>query len=67
MIDIIHDNFDNSFILAYNILDQCVFESFSYAMQDEREYSAVFAPYRVRVNQTLKSKVKQFQKKYVVD
>ncbi len=44
MIDIIHDNFDNSFILAYeNILGNNLFDAFFTAAKGKREFSAVFA------------------------
>ena len=64
MIDIIHDNFDNSFILAYNVpLGNCVLQSFAEAMQGKREFSAVYAGRQRSVARTLTSKIKQFRQK----
>lgn len=64
MIDIIHDNFDNSFILAYNLtLGSCILQSFSDAMQNKREFSAVYAPHATSVPKALSTKIKMFQKK----
>ncbi|MBQ9151453.1 MAG: hypothetical protein IJX72_04320 [Clostridia bacterium] len=64
MIDIIHDNFDNSFILAYNLtLGSAILQSFSDAMQNKREFSAVYASRQKSVNKTLQGKIKLFIKK----
>ena len=65
MIDIIHDNFDNSFILAYNLtLGSTILQSFSTAMQNKREFAAVFTDRTAKtVNRTLDTKIKQFEKK----
>ena len=65
MIDIIHDNFDNSFILAYNLtLGSTILQSFSTAMQSKREFAAVFTDRTAKtVNRTLDTKIKQFEKK----
>ena len=64
MIDIIHDNFDNSFILAYNLtLGSSILQSFSDAMSDKREFSAVYASKQRSVDKALQSKIKQFMKK----
>lgn len=64
MIDIIHDNFDNSFILAYNLtLGSSILQSFSEAMSNNREFSAVYASKQRSVNRNLESKIKQFMKK----
>ena len=64
MIDIIHDNFDNSFILAYNhVLNYSILESFAAAMQENREFSAVYAKNKNSVARVLESKIKKFQEK----
>ena len=63
MIDIIHDNFNNSFALAYNeALGGKMLQSFSNAMQEKREFSAVYAKNDMVINRTLGQKLKQFQK-----
>ena len=64
MIDIIHDNFDNSFILAYNLpLGSVMLQAFAEAMQSKREFSAVYAGKSKSVNRNLQSKIKMFIKK----
>lgn len=64
MIDIIHDNFDNSFILAYNgPLGNCILQSFCAAAENKREFSAVYAAHQKSVQRTLESKIKLFMKK----
>jgi hypothetical protein len=64
MIDIIHDNFDNSFILAYNLpLGSVMLQAFAEAMQSKREFSAVYAGKSKSVNRNLQSKIKLFMKK----
>ena len=68
MIDIIHDNFDNSFILAYNSpLGGCILQSFWHAAEDEREFSAVYASHQKSVERTLTSKIRTFMKKNNID
>ncbi len=58
MIDIIHDNFDNSFALAYNdALGQTLLQPFYIAMQDKREFSAVYAKNDNKVNQQLAKRI----------
>ena len=64
IIDIIHDNFDNSFILAYNLpLGSVMLQSFSEAMQSKREFSAVYAGKPKSVDRALQSKIRLFEKK----
>ncbi len=65
MIDIIHDNFDNSFILAYNQpLGGVILQAFAEAASQKREYSAIFnARQASTVNKTLTSKIRMFEKK----
>lgn len=64
MIDIVHDNFGNSFILAYNVpLGSCILNSFSDAMEQEREFSSVYQKYQRSVNRTLQKKIELFQEK----
>ncbi len=66
MIDIIHDNFGQSFILAYNAsLGSQILQSFTTAVQDKREYSAVFAGHSKITNKNLQKKIKQFEKNNV--
>ena len=68
MIDIIHDNFDNSFILAYNLpLGSVILQSFANAMQNKREFSAVYAGKDKSVGRALQSKIKQYEKKNNID
>jgi hypothetical protein len=68
MIDIIHDNFDNSFILAYNgPLGNCILQSFCAAAENKREFSAVYAAHQKSVQRTLDSKIRLFQKKNGID
>ncbi len=64
MIDIIHDNFDNSFILAYNLpLGSVMLQAFAEAMQSKREFSAVYAGKQKTVDRALQSKIRLFEKK----
>ena len=68
MIDIIHDNFRNSFILAYNnALGSSILESFTASMRDEREFSVVFKTKQRSVNSTLKKSIESFKKKNQID
>jgi len=63
MIDIIHDNFGNSFALAYNnALGSVMLQSFTVAVQEEREFSAVFKGYSRSVDRAVSNKIKQFMK-----
>ena len=63
MIDIIHDNFDNSFILAYNLtLGSTILQAFANAMQGKREFSVVYAPRQKSVNRTLVKKISLFER-----
>ena len=65
MIDIIHDNFDNSFILAYNLtLGSTILQSFAEAASQEREFHAIYTDRTAGVvNKTLRSKINLFMKK----
>ena len=64
MIDIIHDNFDNSFILAYNLpLGSVILQSFATAMQNKREFSAVYAGKDKSVSRALQTKIRMYEKK----
>lgn len=64
IIDIIHDNFDNSFILAYNLpLGSVMLQAFAEAMQSKREFSAVYAGKQKAVDRALQSKIRTFEKK----
>ena len=64
IIDIIHDNFDNSFILAYNLpLGSVMLQSFAEAMQNKREFSAVYAGRQRSVDRALQNKIRTFEKK----
>lgn len=63
MIDIIHDNFRNAFILAYNdSLSNCMLQSFTTCMQEEREFSAVFKSKQRTVNRSLTNTLNSFKK-----
>ena len=64
MIDIIHDNFDNAFILAYNTaLGGKVLQAFSNAAENNREFSAVIAGSAKAVTKNLSNKIKTYKKK----
>ncbi len=64
MIDIIHDNFGQSFILAYNnALGGMILQSFTTCIQEKREFSAVFASQAKRINKNLTNKIRQFERK----
>ncbi len=64
IIDIIHDNFDNSFILAYNLpLGSVMLQAFAEAMQSKREFSAVYAGKQRSVDRALQSKIRTFERK----
>ena len=64
IIDIIHDNFDNSFILAYNLpLGSVMLQAFAEAMQSKREFSAVYAGKQRSVDRALHSKIRTFERK----
>ncbi len=65
MIDIIHDNFDNSFILAYNLtLGSTILQAFSDAMSQKREFAAIFNDRKAgTANKLLQKKIDLFEKK----
>ena len=65
MIDIIHDNFDNSFILAYNLtLGSTILQAFSDAMSSKREFAAIFNDRKAgTANKLLQKKIATFEKK----
>ena len=63
MIDIIHDNFDNAFILAYNeTLNSCILQAIHDAVEQNREFSAVFAGRAKSVTKTLNNMVLRFER-----
>ena len=64
MIDIIHDNFGNAFILAYNhALNGQILQAFSEAVEEKREFSAVFAGLAKSSNKLLQNTLRQYEKK----
>ena len=66
MIDIIHDNFDNSFILAYNYpLGGKILQSFWEAAENERAFSAVYVRSKTFVANKLKNRINDFTKNNV--
>ncbi len=68
MIDIIHDNFGNSFALAYNeALGSVMLQSFTLAVQEKREYSAVVKSYMRSLERSMERKVKEFMNKNGID
>ena len=68
MIDIIHDNFGNAFLLAYNhALGSQIIQAFSTAAEKKREYSAVFAGGAKSVNKTLSKLINSYLDKANVD
>jgi hypothetical protein len=61
MIDIIHDNFGNAFILAYNhALNGQVLQAFSKAVENKREFSAVYVGSSKGVNKILGKKIQTY-------
>ena len=63
MIDIIHDNFDNAFVLAYNqTLNACILDSVYDAVEQGREFSAVFAGRSKSVTKALTNMIVRFEK-----
>ncbi|MBQ9781137.1 MAG: hypothetical protein IJW00_09360 [Clostridia bacterium] len=68
MIDIIHDNFGNSFALAYNdALGSVMLNGFTLAVQEEREYNAVIKGYMRSLERAVEKKVNEFMKKNNID
>ncbi len=68
MIDIIHDNFGNSFALAYNnALGSVMLQSFTIAVQEKREFNAVIKGYSRSLDRAVNNKVKEFMKKNNID
>ncbi len=66
MIDIIHDNFDNSFALAFNnALGQMMLEPFYIAMQDKREFSAVYAKNDIKIERKMEQVLNNYEKNNV--
>ena len=64
MIDIIHDNFGNAFILAYNhALNGQILQAFSKAAEEKREFSVVFAGHAKASNKTLSKTIQTYMKK----
>jgi hypothetical protein len=65
MIDIIHDNFDNAFILSYNqaLGSGKILTSFSDAAKSNREFSAVFAGAAKSIDRSLKKTIEKYMKK----
>ncbi len=64
MIDIIHDNFGNAFILAYNhALNGQILQAFSKAVEEKREFSAVFAGLAKSANKLLQTTLRKYEKK----
>ena len=62
MLDVIHDNFDNGFILAYNYaLGNRVFDAIYTAAESNREFSVVFKGINKAVDKKLKQLINQFQ------
>ena len=68
MIDIIHDNFDNAFILTYNqVISGDILQSFQKAAEQKREFSAVFAGGSKGATKSLNNVVKKYMKKNNID
>ena len=69
MLDIIHDNFDNAFILAYNqSMGAKILQAFSTCAQNKREFSAVFTASIARAtNKNLERKVSKYIEKNNVE
>ncbi len=63
MIDIIHDNFDNSFALAYNnTLGSVMLQSFATCMENNREFSAVYAAQDRKLSKKLGTTITTYEK-----
>ncbi len=68
MIDIIHDNFDNSFALAYNnALGSMMLEPFYIAMQDKREFSAVYGRNDTKIVRKMNTLLTNYEKNNMKD
>ncbi len=63
MVTIIHDNFGNSFALAYNnALGSKMLNIISDAMEQKREFSAVFISAKKALPRALNKKIEEFEK-----
>ena len=63
MIQIIHDNFRNSFALAYNnVTGSHILNVFSEAVQNKRTFAVSYKGYASSVEKTLANTVKKFKK-----
>lgn len=68
MIDIIHDNFRNSFALAYNdALGNTLLQPFTQCVQEKREFSVIYQSKQKPTNRKLESKIKTFKNKNQID
>ena len=68
MIDIIHDNFDNAFILTYNqSISGNILQSFSEAAENKREFSAVFAGGAKAAEKSMSSTILKYMKRNHID
>ena len=68
MIDIIHDNFDNAFILTYNqAISGDILQAFQKAAEQKREFSAVFAGGSKSASKSINNIVKKYMKKNNVE
>ncbi len=65
MLDIIHDNFDNAFILTYNVpLGNKILQAFSTCAESNREFSAVYVASTAKsVNKTMANLIKNYENK----
>lgn len=63
MIQIIHDNFRNSFALAYNnVTGSHILNVFSEAVQNKRTFAVSYKGYATSVEKTLANTIKKFKK-----
>lgn len=63
MLDIVHDNFDNAFILAYSrSLSTDIFSVYTAVVDEKREFSAVYAKDQKKNQIGMERMIAQFQK-----
>lgn len=65
MLDIIHDNFDNGFVLTYNYaLGNKIFDAFFNAARDGREFSVVYKSSKKVVDKKLSQLINEFTRNF---
>ena len=65
MLDVIHDNFDNGFVLAYNYaLGNKIFDAFFTAAKDGREFSVVYKSSKKAIDKKLGNLINEFDRNF---